>query len=92
MGRPGDGKRSSERERQQRVLAGVRCPEPCGKIRFYRKRDAKRVITRMKGRRGRMHAYPCKQHPEFWHIGHPPKDLVRGNISREDVSPPRSRP
>jgi hypothetical protein len=52
MGKPGDGKRSGAREHEQRVQAGVRCPEPCGKIRFARKRDAKRVITRMKGRRG----------------------------------------
>lgn len=86
MGKPGDGKRSGARDREQRVMAGVRCPEPCGKIRFLRKRDAKRVITRMKGRRGRMHAYPCRVTPEFWHVGHPPKALVRGQISRDDIT------
>lgn len=85
MGKPGDGKRSSARDHEQRVMAGVRCPEPCGKIRFLRKRDAKRVITRMKGRRDRVHAYQCHDTPEFWHIGHPPKALVRGDISRDDI-------
>lgn len=92
MGKPGDGKRSGERERQQRVMAGVRCPEPCGKIRFARKSDAKRVITRMKARRGRMHAYPCREFEGFWHIGHPPKALIRGQISRDDIAPRRQQP
>lgn len=86
MGKPGDGKRSGAREREQRVQAGVRCPDPCGKIRFGRKSDAKRVITRMKGRRGRMHAYRCHDNPEFWHVGHPPTALVRGKISRDDIA------
>jgi hypothetical protein len=85
MGKAGDGKRSGEREREQRVMAGVRCPDPCGKIRFARKSDAKRVITRMKGRRGRMHAYRCHDFDDFWHVGHPPKALVAGRISREDI-------
>lgn len=86
MGKPGDGKRASAREREQRVMAGVRCPEPCGKIRFLRKRDAKRVITRMKGRRGRMHAYPCHDNPDFWHVGHVPTALKRGRITRDDIT------
>lgn len=85
MGKPGDGKRSSAREREQRVMAGVRCPEPCGKIRFLRKRDAKRVITRMKGRRGRMHAYPCRTTEGYWHVGHVPRALTRGDISRAEI-------
>ena len=85
MGKPGDGKRASARDHDQRVAAGVRCPEPCGKIRFSRKRDAKRVITRMKGRRGRMHAYPCAISEGFYHVGHVPRALAQGRITRDDI-------
>jgi hypothetical protein len=79
------GKDARTRDREQRVLSGERCP--CGKVRFLSKADAKKTITRMKGRSGRMHAYRCTDPlgGEFWHVGHVPVDLKRGWVSRDDV-------
>lgn len=83
----GGGKRSSQRDFEQRVISGTRCP--CGKVRFLTKRDAKRAIARMKGRQGRMHAYRCdggtEGCAEFWHVGHVPPDLIQGRATRDDV-------
>lgn len=66
------------------------CPT-CGKLRWLTRADAKRVSRRIKGRKGRLHAYQCG---EYWHVGHPPSSLVRGVITREDVRaaprPPRN--
>lgn len=79
------GKRSGARDFQQRVISGERCP--CGKLRFLSKADAKKVIGRMKGRTGRMHAYRCTDPlgQDFWHIGHVPTDLKRGDATRDDL-------
>lgn len=74
------GKRASQRDWEQTVSASGRCP--CGKVRLLTKRDAKRVLRRMKGRKGRMHAYECTG---FWHVGHVPRDLKAGVASRADV-------
>lgn len=87
MTRRTQGKRSSDRDFEQRVISGQRCP--CGKVRFLSKGDAKTTIRRMSGRSGRMHAYRCDSDDgssEFWHIGHVPSDLKRGAASREDVA------
>lgn len=80
------GKRASQRDWEQTVTASGRCP--CGKVRLLTKRDAKKVLRRMKGRKGRMHAYECDggiEGQSFWHVGHPPKDLKAGRASRADV-------
>lgn len=88
MGKGGKGrggKSSSQRDFEQRVITGDRCP--CGKVRFLTKADAKKTIGRMRGRQGRMHAYRCDGDGvgEFWHIGHVPVALRYGDISRDDV-------
>lgn len=74
------GKRSSQRDWEQTVTSSGRCQ--CGKLRLLTRKDAKKVLRRMKGRKGRMHAYECDG---FWHVGHPPRDLVAGTVARADV-------
>lgn len=59
----------------------------CGKRLFLDRDSAKKAIRRMKGRQGKLRAYPCGI---FWHIGHPPTAL-RGRITRDDIQP-RRRP
>ena len=74
------GKRASQRDWEQTVSASGRCP--CGKVRLLTKADAKKVLRRMKGRKGRMHAYECMG---FYHVGHVPSDLKKGAASRDDI-------
>lgn len=81
MTRRRQGKSTSQRNFEQTVLAGARCS--CGKVRYLDKADAKKTITRMKGRTGRMHTYRCDG--DFWHIGHVPSDLKHGDATRADV-------
>jgi GH24 family phage-related lysozyme (muramidase) len=57
----------------------------CGKIRYLTKSHAKAAVRRMKGRVGRLNAYRCPA--GFWHIGHLPKDVTKGRISREQIRP-----
>lgn len=78
-------KRASTRDWEQFTVGGARC-SVCGKVRFRSKSEAKRYIRRMKGRDGRMQAYRCG---DFWHIGHPPRALVAGDISRDEIKPRR---
>lgn len=60
---------------------GTPCPT-CGKRRFLTKADAKTVARQMKGRRGRLNAYRCG---DFWHLGHLPKPVARGRLTRDDL-------
>lgn len=62
----------------------------CGKIRYLTKGAAKRQARRMKGRIGRLNAYRCPA--GFWHLGHLPKAVIRGEISRAEIRPRRARP
>lgn len=84
------GKRSGQRDFEQAAVGCERCP--CGKIRYLTKRDAKKVLRRLRARKGRMHAYRCTGGPglesgltPFWHVGHVPRDLKEGVASRADV-------
>lgn len=63
----------------------------CNKVCYFDKKAAKLTIKRMKGRRGKLHPYRCGH---YWHIGHSPTSLVRGQVSRADLAkaPPRPRP
>lgn len=81
MGRRGQGKRGAQRDWQQSVVQSGKCPA-CGKLRLLTKDDAKKALRRMNGRKGRLHAYPCGA---FWHVGHPPRDLVAGRATRDEV-------
>ena len=53
----------------------------CGKVRYACRKDARR-IARSKGWHG-MNAYQCG---DYWHLGHPPTALRRGQISRGDLT------
>lgn len=86
------GKRTSQRDYDQRVMSGERCP--CGKVRFLTKAAAKKALRRMTGRDGRMHAYRCTREgfADFWHLGHVPSDLKHGDATRADVEARRFTP
>lgn len=36
----------------------------------------------MKGREGRLNTYRCGN---FWHLGHLPTDVIRGDLTRADI-------
>lgn len=86
------GRWGSDRDYSQRVLTGAQCQACGGKIEYLDKRSAKLAIRRMKGRNGRLNAYPCPSRPEgagpVWHIGHPPPDLTAGEVARDELRPP----
>lgn len=64
----------------------TQCPT-CGKLRYLTRAHAKRAIRQHQHREGRLSAYRCG---EFWHIGHLPRAIARGQASRDDLG--RSRP
>ena len=55
----------------------------CGKRCYYTKSAAKRV-RRIMGDSG-LSVYRCP-HSDTWHIGHKPRPLVRGEISRDEIT------
>lgn len=57
------------------------CPT-CGKRSYTDKARAKRAARQMRGRLGRLQVYPCGA---YWHLGHAPKGLIRGYLSRQQV-------
>lgn len=63
----------------------------CGKIRLLTRKAAKAAIKRMKGqgRRGGTHldAYRCVLEPDWWHVGHQPGIITRGEVARADFDP-----
>ncbi|HTF10350.1 MAG TPA: hypothetical protein VK659_19455 [Asanoa sp.] len=50
-----------------------------GKVRFPSRKAARRAARRHP-QFGRMNAYPCG---DFWHLGHLPAAVKRGNVGRE---------
>lgn len=76
------GKRGSQRDFDQRGMAGPRCPD-CGKVQYLTKADAKRVGKRIKARTGKLDTYPCGTH---WHLGHLPAPVIAGEMSRDDLA------
>lgn len=65
-----------------------RCPD-CGKLRYLTRKAARLVIRRMRWRDGRLSAYRCG---DWWHIGHTPGIIRRGEVSRAEFDPTRRRP
>lgn len=55
---------------------GPRCQ--CGKVRYLTKREAKNAARRIHPSE-RMHAYRCD---DYWHLGHLPAALIRGEFDR----------
>lgn len=64
------------------------CPD-CGKIRYSTKAVAKLAARRIRGHDGKVRPYRCG---DFWHLGHQPAALTRGDISRDDVPARRAGP
>lgn len=66
------------------------CPV-CGKIAYLSRADARRAAKQLDavGRReGRIRPYRCG---DSWHLGHLPKRVVDGEISRDQLGPTRRR-
>lgn len=55
------------------------CPT-CGKRCFVTRRTAKTEARRLGGH---MHVYRCG---DWWHYGHPPTALIRGKITRDQIT------
>lgn len=70
--------------------APVECT--CDKVRYITKQAAKTAVRRLQRRDrrvGRLHAYRCDA--GFWHIGHLPKDVSTGLITRDEIFAPLPR-
>lgn len=62
----------------------------CGKRAYLTKRDARQATRRIRGRRGRLAAYRCDHDDRYWHVGHQPVLVTRGEVPRGQwVSKPR---
>lgn len=55
----------------------------CGKHAFTTKAAAKAVIGRIRRREGKLHAYRCDHDERYWHIGHMPALVARGEVQRQ---------
>jgi hypothetical protein len=65
--------------------SGTGCPV-CGKVRYSSRARAKQAIRQIRSRvGGHMNAYRCG---DFWHVGHTPTALIRGDITRDDLITP----
>lgn len=67
--------------------AGSRCPT-CGKLRYPSRKDARRAASRIP-RDGRLAAYECDG---WWHLGHLPTVVRRGDLERANVWRPGEGP
>ena len=71
---------------------GVRCPSPCGKMRFTNRRAAKTARRRMQGngmtRGSHLNVYRCPFEGQFFHIGSLPTPVVAGDLARADIRRP----
>lgn len=67
-----------------RAAAAGRCPT-CGKLRYLSRKTAKQDANRYRKRTGRMDTYRCG---DFWHLGHLPSRVRRGEIARSDLAAP----
>lgn len=71
--------------------ATARCPAPCGKLRYIRRRAAMLAIRQMRGcGRGDSHltVYRCRIAREFFHIGTLPALVISGKIGRDEIRRP----
>lgn len=50
--------------------------------RLYSTRRSARTVARQVDRT--MRAYRCDTLPGYWHIGHIPREVARGEVSKED--------
>jgi len=57
------------------------CPT-CGKRCYLTKRTAVRASRQITTRTGRLHPYRCG---DYWHLGHLPRNVVKGAITRRQL-------
>jgi hypothetical protein len=69
------------------IATAGRCEEH-QKIRYWSKADAKKDARRLSF--GNLAAFQCGD-TEFWHNGHLPRAVVSGEITRDDIFPPKPR-
>lgn len=58
-------------KRYRKPQSAIRCPKPCGKIRFYSEKEAwdtARMRFRELGGEMAKRAYECDLTPGFWHL------------------------
>ncbi|MCR1785339.1 hypothetical protein KVF89_22555 [Nocardioides carbamazepini] len=70
-----------------RSFTGVRCPEPCGKVRYLTRRAAKlarrRQVTNARARGSHLTVYRCHVERQFFHLGTLPPQVIAGEQSRD---------
>lgn len=66
-----------------RAAAAGRCQ--CGKLRYLTRKAAKQDANRYRKQLGRMDTYRCG---DFWHLGHLPGRVRRGEIARSELAAP----
>lgn len=59
----------------------------CGKLSFDGKARARRALRQRQGRLEhveghRLHVYRCQVVPRYWHIGHMPAPIAKGEVPR----------
>ena len=86
------GKRKGYEASQERggwIEHAGECPD-CGKLRWVTKRMAKTAAQQIVAQKGggRLSAYACG---DYWHLGHLPRVVTRGEVSREQIQSPKRR-
>lgn len=68
------------------IPGGTICPD-CGKRRWLSRADAKTIAKRLPQGKGiGLHPYRCG---DFWHLGHLPRAVIAGALTRDDIQPRR---
>lgn len=74
-------------------MAGFGRCDHCGKIRYKTRKAAKaairRITARRGGRDGRLYVYTCDG---WFHFGHQPSIITRGEVDRASFDPNRRGP
>jgi hypothetical protein len=58
--------------------------EHCQKRKYGNRKSARVVARRMGG--GHVVAYRCPSEKEFWHVGHLPTPVIKGIVTREEIT------
>ncbi len=78
--------RRPRKARRAQVARARTCE--CGKAVFLSRKEAKRALSQFPGSDCRV--YECTLTPGVFHWGHLPRQVVRGEIARAQIYPPRS--
>jgi hypothetical protein len=66
-----------------------RCQD-CDKLYYSSRGNAKQNLKRLR-HHGKQHVYECPTHEGWWHVGHLPEAVVRGEHGREELVQSRRR-